>query len=135
MKSHPAVSPSPPPPPPSNSFPRLTSLSLSHSFACPPPPPLLLASGRERWAITQQASFFRLSATCYANIINQWSPDCLRSDWTDVSVPAVHRYLLFFLFSFPFPRTKKKKSSFAKAPQDGRLNDGHRSFSNKFHGA
>lgn len=38
-------------------------------------------------------------ATCYANVINQWRPDCLRCDSEDLRVPAVHRYLpLLFLF-------------------------------------
>lgn len=168
MKSHPAVSsltppcsPLPPLLPPAPSFlsvlPGSTLSHYPHSSTPPhalspplpktPRPAPLMASGRERWAITQHAAF-QLSATCYANIINQSGPDCCCRNSRDLRVPAVRRYLYFLFLSTPpftFTRSlsfhffaekkKNRKSSFTKGPQDGRLNDGHRSFSNKFHGA
>lgn len=115
------------------------------------PPTLLLLSGLlSTWLSVTGRNAARgslgVSATCYVNVINQQRPDCLRCDSEDLRAPAVHRYLPLLLSSTSFSlfffcdeerreRQGGKKNSFARPPQDGALNDGHRSFSNKFHGA
>lgn len=128
MKSHPAVSSLTPPcspllPPAPSFLSVLPGSTLSHyPHSSTPPhaltPPLpknprpapLMASGRERWAITQHAAF-QLSATCYANIINQSGPDCCCRNSRDLRVPAVRRYLYFLFLSTP-PFTFTRSLSF-----------------------
>lgn len=99
-------------------IPSLSPPSLPHH-------PPLLVSGWGRWAITQP----RLSPP--------WFGGSKGPSGAQVPFSVVFFFLFFFSLSLPSLEKKKKKKEklICEGPQDGRLNDGHRSFSNKFHGA